>query len=300
MVRLFCNMKKNIRLWVQVLFAAFTNGYVLGFLKGKIYTGPSKALCLPGLNCYSCPGSLGSCPIGALQSVLGSNHYRFSFYVIGFLLLTGSLLGRFVCGWLCPFGLVQDLLYKIPFLGKKAANKRKNLPGHKFLIWLKYIVLAVFVIALPLTLTNFVGLGKPWFCQYICPSGTLFAGIPLVASNEFLRAAIGALFNWKVGLLLAILILSMAVYRPFCKYLCPLGAVYSLFNGIALYSMSVENSKCIKCGKCESTCKMGVVPHQHPNHLECIRCRECIKACPTSALYDSLRSPHRQFRRRGD
>ena len=92
--------KDRMRLWVQIAFTAITNGYLIGFIQGKIYTGPAKNLCVPGLNCYSCPGALGSCPIGSLQAVLGSRDYKFSFYVLGFLLLFGSLLGRFVCGWL--------------------------------------------------------------------------------------------------------------------------------------------------------------------------------------------------------
>mgnify|MGYP002228590937 CR=1 FL=1 len=108
--------RKHLRLWVQVLFTALTNGYVIGFTEGKIYRGTSKKLCVPGLNCYSCPGAIGSCPIGSLQAVLGSKNYKFSFYVIGFLMIFGSLMGRFVCGWLCPFGLVQDLLHKIHFV----------------------------------------------------------------------------------------------------------------------------------------------------------------------------------------
>ena len=98
--------------------AALTNGYLIGFVKGKIFTGKTKQLCVPGLNCYSCPGALGSCPIGSLQATLGSRDYKFAFYVVGFLMIVGALVGRFVCGWLCPFGLIQDLLYKIPFVKK--------------------------------------------------------------------------------------------------------------------------------------------------------------------------------------
>ena len=173
--------KKGLRLWVQIGFTALTNGYWLGFLTGRIYRGPGKAACVPGLNCYSCPGALGSCPIGALQAVLGSRDYKVSFYVTGFLLLVGSVFGRFVCGWLCPFGLIQDLLYRIPFF-----RKRKNLPGHKGLVWLKYGILALFVILLPSVVVDLVGQGSPWFCKYICPSGTLMAGLPLLASNDCL------------------------------------------------------------------------------------------------------------------
>ena len=83
---------------------------------------------------------------------------------------------------------MQDLLYKIPLF-----KKRKNLPGHKVLIWAKYVILVLFVILLPLLVVDFTGQGDPWFCKYICPSGTLAAGIPLVLLNENLKLAVGNL-----------------------------------------------------------------------------------------------------------
>lgn len=279
MAKMIKAIRKRMRLCVQIAFTAVTNGYLFGFLTGKIYTGPTKAACVPGLNCYSCPGALGACPIGSLQAVLGSRDYKFSFYIAGFLIFFGSLFGRFICGWLCPFGLIQDLLYKIPFF-----RKRKNLPGHKVLKWLKYVILVLFVLLLPLLAVDIIGQGSPWFCQYICPSGTLTAGIPLVLLNESLQNAVGGLFIWKVSLLAAIIILSLWVYRPFCKYLCPLGAVYSFFNPVALYRYQIEENDCIKCGKCWKTCKMDIKVWEQPNSPECIRCGDCIKACPTNAI----------------
>lgn len=270
--------KKGIRLWVQILFAALTNGYVNGFLQSKIYTGPTKALCVPGLNCYSCPGALGACPIGALQAVVGSRKYQFSFYIIGILVAVGSFCGRLICGFLCPFGLVQDLLHKIP------VPKLKKLPGERILKYLKYVILAVFVLLLPMFAVNIIGQGDPWFCKWICPSGTLLGGIPLVAGNPNLQAAVGWLFSWKVFLLLSILVLSMFIYRPFCKFLCPLGAVYGVFNPISLYHMRVDEEQCVDCGVCKKVCKMGVDPRKTPNSIECIRCGDCVRACPTGAL----------------
>ena len=282
-------MKEKVRLWVQIIFTAVTNGYLYGFASGRIYTGPLKTACVPGLNCYSCPGALGSCPIGSLQAVLGSRDYKFSFYVVGFLLFFGSLFGRFICGWLCPFGLVQDLLYKVPFF-----RKRKNLPGHKVLVWLKYVVLAVFVVLLPLFVTDIIGQGSPWFCKYICPSGTLGAGIPLAILDASIRGAVGKLFSWKVFLLLLVVILSLWVYRPFCKYICPLGAVYSFFNPVSLYRYKVRKRLCIKCGKCKEACKMDIPVWEKPNSPECIRCGECLRACPKMALIKrSLRDRYR-------
>ena len=272
--------KKRLRLWVQLAFAALTNGYVTGFLRGKLYSGPLKQLCVPGLNCYSCPGALGACPIGALQAVLGSASFRASLYVFGFLAFVGALGGRFVCGWLCPFGLVQELLHKIPF-----PRKLRRLPGDRVLKGLRYVLLAVFVILLPLVVVDFVGQGKPWFCSYICPSGTLMGGIPLVVLNEGLRRSLGWLYAWKMGLLLAVVVLSVVVYRPFCRYACPLGAVYGLFHPIALYRFQLDADKCTHCGACQAACKLDVPVWQHPNSTQCIRCGDCLKACPTGALH---------------
>ena len=276
--------KRRLRLWVQLVFTALTNGYVMGFLKGKIYTGPLKNLCVPGLNCYSCPGALGSCPLGSLQAVLGSRNYKISFYLLGFFMVIGSVFGRFVCGWLCPFGLVQDLLHKIP-----VPFKRRNLPGHRVLIYLKYGVLALFVLLLPLLATDFLGQGSPWFCKYICPSGTLFAGIPLVVTNKALQQAVGFLFNWKLLILAVCLVGSIVIYRPFCKYLCPLGAIYSLFQPISFYRYEVDMEKCTGCGKCQKACGMEIAVWKEPNSRECIRCGECIKSCPHGAICSNIR-----------
>ena len=263
--------KKGIRLWVQILFAALTNGYVNGFIQSKIYTGPTKALCVPGLNCYSCPGALGACPIGSLQAVIGSRNYQFSFYIIGFLMAVGALIGRVVCGFLCPFGLVQDLLHKIP------VPKIKKLPGEKYLRYLKYVILAVFVLLLPMFAVNIIGQGDPWFCKWICPSGTLLGGIPLVAGNPDLQAAVGWLFDWKVFLLSSILVLSMFSYRPFCKFLCPLGAVYGVFNPISLYHLRLDEEKCVDCGICKEICKMGIDP---PEDAKQSRMHPLWRLCP--------------------
>lgn len=279
-------LKKTIfkmRLGIQIAFTALSNGYVVGFLKGKIYQGPGKKLCLPGLNCYSCPGALGSCPIGSLQAVLGSPKFQMSFYVVGFFLFTGAILGRVVCGFLCPFGLVQDLLYKIPFFAK-----RKNMPGHKGLVWIKYVILALMVVILPMFAVNAYGISDPWFCKYLCPSGTLFGGIPLIATNDGLQQALGGLFIWKMSVLLVILVWSLWVYRPFCKYLCPLGAIYGWFNPIALSRFQMDKEACIDCKKCKAACPMDIPVYAKPNSAECIKCGKCLQACPTDCIEVAL------------
>ncbi|WMJ77081.1 MULTISPECIES: 4Fe-4S binding protein [unclassified Sedimentibacter] len=271
--------KTNKRHIIQLIAAIIINGYAAGFVKGKIFTGKTKLICVPVLNCYSCPGALGSCPIGGLQAVLGDRSFKFSFYILGFIMLFGILCGRLICGFLCPFGFVQDLLYKIR---RPKFTVPKNID--KPLRYLKYFVLIVFVIALPLIITNQYGMGNPYFCKLICPAGTLEGGIPLLAMNEELKNTIGALFFWKLGVLLAIIIFSIITYRPFCKYLCPLGALYALFNKFSFYQMDVDKTKCTGCKICERNCKMNVEITKNINSTECIRCSECKNICPHNAI----------------
>ena len=269
----------KLRCWFQIGFTALTNGYAAGFLKGKIYTGDFKKYCVPGLNCYSCPGALGSCPIGSLQAVIGSRNMNFSFFVVYVFLITVHRFGRFVCGWLCTIFLIQDLLYKIPFV-----RKWKRLPGERGLRLLRYAILIGFVVLLPMFAVDIIGQGSPWFCKYICPSGTLTAGIPLGATNPQLRAAMGGLFLGKFALLIFLILLSVAVYRPFCRYLCPLGAVYGLFHPISFYRYQVNEELCTNCGRCREVCKMDIEVWKNPNSLDCVRCGDCLKSCPHQAL----------------
>lgn len=273
-------------MWFQAAFFALTNGYAAGFLQGKIYSGAGKKLCVPGLNCYSCPGALFSCPIGSLQAVLDSRKFQFSCYVFGILSAFGVLFGRLICGWMCPFGLAQDLLHKIPFPGKK-----KNMPGHKYLRYLRYAVLILFVIVLPSFAVNAAGIGKPWFCEYICPSGTLFAGLPLIILNPGLRAAVGWRFFLKTGVLAAVVLLAIRFYRPFCKYLCPLGAFYGLFNPVSFYRFRIDTTQCIKCGVCQKACGMDIRVWETPNSTDCIRCGDCKTACPEHAIHSTWEKP---------
>ncbi len=267
----------RFRGWIQAGATLLTNIHLPNFVKGGIYQGEGKAVCVPGLNCYSCPAATGACPIGAFQSVVGSSKFSFSYYVTGFLILLGVLLGRFICGFLCPFGWLQDLLHKIP--SKKLSTKKL-----KPLTYLKYVVLLLTVILLPALVVNDVGMGDPFFCKYICPQGVLEGAIPLAAVDQGIRSALGTLFSWKLAVLIAIVVLAVLFYRPFCKWICPLGAFYGLMNKVSLLGIKVDQHKCVSCGTCAAACKMDVAITESPNSTECIRCGKCISACPTCAV----------------
>ena len=273
----FSQRFSRMRGWMQAGATLLTNIHLPNFFRGGIYQGKGKSVCVPGLNCYSCPAASGACPIGSFQAVVGSSKFGFSYYITGFLILLGVLLGRFICGFLCPFGWLQELLHKIP--SKKLSTKKL-----KPLTYLKYIILLLAVILLPALAVNDVGMGDPFFCKYICPQGVLEGAIPLSLVNEGIRAALGTLFVQKLFILLAVVALSILFYRPFCKWICPLGAFYALLNKISLLEIKMDEQKCVSCGKCAASCKMDVDVRKTPNHAECIRCGKCITACPAEAL----------------
>lgn len=263
--------------WVQAGATVVTNIHLPNFVDGSLYKGAGKSVCVPGLNCYSCPAATGACPIGAFQSVVGNSKFSFSYYVTGTLILLGVLLGRFICGFLCPFGWFQDLLHKIP-------SKKISTTKLKPLRLLKYAVLLFSVVLLPTLLVNDVGLGEPIFCKYICPQGVLEGAIPLSIVDSGIRATLGFLFAWKFTILVVLILLSVFIYRPFCKWICPLGAIYGLMNRVSMTQMNVDKNKCVSCGKCARACKMDVDVTKTPNHFECIRCGMCVTACPTDAV----------------
>lgn len=269
-------LKPTKRKLIQLYAALLTNANIKGFVTGQIYKGPLKNVCSPGLNCYSCPGASGACPLGALQNALASSNARMPFYVLGILVLYGILFGRWICGFLCPFGLIQELLHKIK------TPKIKKSSVTRVLSYLKYVILALFTIILPL-IYAFRDFPLPAFCKYICPAGTLEGAIGLLSNsaNTSLLPMLGPLFTWKFAVLVVIVLGSIFFYRFFCRFLCPLGALYGLFNKISLIGIKLDKPKCTDCGMCQAKCQMDI---RHVGDTECISCGECISSCPTGAI----------------
>ena len=262
---------------VQLYAALLYNANLKGFIDGHIYAGELKAACVPGLNCYSCPGAIASCPLGALQNALNAAGHTAPWYVLGILALFGVVLGRTVCGWICPVGLIQELLHKIP------TPKIRKSRFTRGLSYLKYVLLAVFVIAVPLYYGVSTGVILPAFCKYICPAGTLEGAVGLLQNpvNSSSFSQLRALFTSKWVVMLAIGLACVFCYRGFCRFFCPLGAIYSFFNRFALTGVKVNPDRCNGCGQCVQTCPMDV---RHVGDHECISCGKCIGACAQGAI----------------
>lgn len=274
---------ETVRKWVQVIIGFLTNSsWAFPFTK-TIYQGPLKVICAPGLNCYSCPASTTYCPLGSIQQLLGGlrfalengQHY-FGLSVLGSIGVLGGLFGRLICGWACPFGFIQEILHKIP-------SRKFGIP--RMLSYGKYMFLLLFVVVLPLVLIDEFGTGHPWFCKFVCPAGTLEAGLPMLLLQPNLRNTIGLLFLNKFVIL--ILFLTWAVFssRPFCRTACPLGAFYALFSKVRLIKLHLDEAKCTNCKACHHVCPMGVKFNESPDDPECITCLACMnKACKFDAI----------------
>ncbi|MCX7770587.1 MAG: 4Fe-4S binding protein [Proteobacteria bacterium] len=276
-------MINTFRRFIQTAITFINNSYFGFIFTGKIYQGSLKSFCAPGLNCYSCPASIWACPIGALQSLfatirvsLQSLKFHIGLYIIGFMGMLGMIAGRFPCGWLCPFGFLQELVYKIP-------TKKINLPSCTQ--YGKYFFLLTFVVILPLAIVDEFGYGSTWFCKFICPAGTLEAGIPMIIIDPSLRRLIGMLFYNKL-IILSVIILSMVfIRRPFCRTICPLGGFYSLFNKFSIVRMRHDENKCVRCNECFKDCPMHLKFYEGANQLNCIRCFKCYD---TSCKYGAI------------
>lgn len=262
----------SIRKIIQVISAIAINSWPgLNPSAGKtLYQGQLKSICVPVLNCYSCPLAWGSCPIGAFQQTLKMG--VFPLFITGFFSLTGIISGRFVCGWLCPFGFLQEMLFKV-------RSFKLHMP--RFARYIKYGVLA-------LTLTLPFLIHQPVFCKYICPAGTVEASIWQVLMNPQLIMSIGFFFTLKYMMLFIFIAGSITYRRFFCTTLCPIGAIYGIFNKVSMLRMHVDENRCTKCGNCRLNCPMDISIYENTQDVDCIRCFECIKACPHQAVSKSF------------
>ena len=235
-------MHRNMRRFAQIA--------TLTFCVSSLRLG----VVVPFLFCHGCPFASFACPIGVLVTFLGMGWI--SLLTLGVLGLTFTLLGRATCGWLCPFGFLQEF----------GGNGRAKIVLTK----VKYLFLVMVFATLLIPIS---------FC-HICPAGTTFATIPV-----HLTSNIGLSFFTYVHLATLVLLL-LALYferRAFCRYICPLGALAGIFNRISALRIEVDES-CRMCLDCLKSCPMGLKNLEDISGDNCILCGECVKSCKYKAL----------------
>ncbi|MDP4144275.1 MAG: 4Fe-4S binding protein [Bacillota bacterium] len=234
----------------------------------------------PFLNCQACEMATGGCPIGMIQWSLINK--RFPFYVLGIVMLFGTLLGRAICGWMCPFGFFVDALDRFIYIRKL----KSIIKPWKQLNFVKYAVL-IFIF------TSFLWVA-PIFCIYICQSANIYGLLPYYLTTGlegykqmlFSSGWIHTIFFFHmISMFILILGIILLGGRWFCRYLCPLGAVYGLFNYVSPIAVTHDKDKCTHCNKCIKQCPMNV-DLERGSFLDvtgCIKCGKCIKACNVNA-----------------
>jgi ferredoxin-type protein NapH len=258
---------KGQRLWmwlarrrtpVQLLSALTLNSYFTQRI--------TKGLPCPALNCYACPAAAFACPIGSIQNFVGG--HKLPLYVLGTVGLVGALVGRGSCGWLCPFGWLQELVHKIPVPKLRLPNRFN---------WTRYVVLAVLVVIIPF-ITN-----VPWFCK-LCPAGSLEAGIPQALLYDYIREQIGWFYWLKIAILVGFIAWMSVTRRPFCRWVCPLGTLWSPFNAVSAMRLEVDGAACTRCNRCQEVCPVNIRIYESPNDGACVRCLACARVCPQNAI----------------
>ncbi|MDP4144990.1 MAG: FMN-binding protein [Bacillota bacterium] len=181
------------------------------------------------------------------------------------------ILGRFFCGWMCGYGAFGDFIYKLTNKVFKI-NFKVNENVDRVLKYFKYVILAFLIfIVCTFNITAF-NTSSPW---------DVFGVVAAVGKMpDFSYAAL----NLTVGFILFILITiaSMVVERFFCRYLCPLGAVFAITSKLKIAKIQKERTKCGNCRICTNNCAMGIPLYKYDvvNSGECIDCMQCVTACP--------------------
>lgn len=223
------------------------------------------------------------CPFGGLESLyqVFSTGSFVSKILAGTMILfvitlvVAILFRRSFCGLICPFGAIQEFFGKV---GQKIFKRKFIIPSiiDKPLRYLKYIILVVTVIFAWKTAGLWIAPYDPW---------SAYAHLAEGLGRVWDESAVGLI-------LLGITLVGSLLYeRFFCKYLCPMGALYAIISKISPFKIYRDENVCVNCGKCSKVCPMNIDVQnaKEVRNAECINCQTCVLNCPKSgALYSKL------------
>lgn len=215
---------------------------------------------------------------------------------IAFLVVLTLLFGRIYCSVICPLGVFQDIVSWI-----KSKRKRNRFRYSPAISWLRYGVLAVFVVALIAGVGSVVALLEP-YSAYGRIANNLF--LPVYQWGNNLLAFFAEKVNsyafystdvWlKGGVILAIAIATICIVsvlawrngRTYCNTICPIGTILGFISRFSLFKPTIVLDKCNSCGLCARNCKASCIDHKaHTiDYSRCVACMDCIEKCHTNAI----------------
>jgi polyferredoxin len=233
----------------------------------------------------------------------------FPWLALASFLITGMLIGKSMCGWVCPFGFVQDLL---GFIKRKQTDFSAR--THGSMVYLKYgITGVVLFVSITFSVTKIMGVSAAYATAmgvlvqgpftYFSPAENLFTVLPQgvkyfassISSQSVLNVfsgllSLSLLFWFSFVFMVIVLVLAAFVPRAWCRYLCPHGAIMAIMNKFSFIGLKRDPVKCEKggCGLCVAACPMRVpildLPWEKFSHEECIYCMKCVDACKDGAI----------------
>jgi len=197
--------------------------------------------------------------VGLYPSV-GDKVLAFCFFAV--LAVVGS---KLICGWACPFGALQELIYHVPVLGRL---KKRRLP----FVVTNSIRLALFTVMLLLLFGVVGGQNGLVIYHYVNPFNLFNLDVETV---------------WIGVTIVVVLVVSVGFYRPFCQFICPFGLLSWLLERISPFRVRINHSRCVDCGACVRACPLDAAKGRVARKwfpADCFSCARCLNVCPTDAI----------------
>jgi len=279
---------------------------LLSFILFSAIISAALPLLLPVLWAWSLQQNIVGDAFTALQLML--YNVVFPWLALASFLLIGVLFGKSLCGWVCPFGFIQDL---VGFIKRKQTEFSPR--THESMVYVKYAILGITLfISVTFSAAKFAGAGESYgkalgiFVKVpftaLSPGETLFATIPkmvldfsnAVSANQIdvfsAIANLPPLFWIQLFMMIGVLVFAAYIPRSWCKYFCPHGAIMAILNRFSFLGLRRDLVKCAKgeCRLCVEACPMRVpildLPWEKFSDPECIYCLKCADACPNKAI----------------